>query len=137
MKRLVAFLCVLLLMLPMSMAAVSPVPPGEIEVLRYDNASTIGLSLTFSGTLASCEGTVTGKTGTTNISATLTLERVNADGTRTFIYSWSNSSESKFLRVAGERYVTRGYKYRLTIDTVVTKNGVDERITDYVEKSCS
>ena len=106
--------------------------------LRYLNVSDISMSLTFSGTTATCITAVTGKPGTTRITIAMTLYRKSTSGTLTQVQDWpAEGSNSRTFQMRKTATVTRGYTYRLTATVKVTRNGVTETIPVYVENYCS
>jgi hypothetical protein len=104
----------------------------HIMLVNTDSAKA---TLNFSGTRAACSAVVDGKSGTTKITATALLKRVNSNGTTT-VKTWSGlstTSESPYFD--SSYYVARGYTYELEIDAKVYRNGTVESIsvtdTDY------
>jgi len=84
------------------------------------------LSINNSGR-ATMSGTVVANPGTESITVDAVLERMNANGTVTYIGSWRG------LRTNGNtwawerpHYVVRGHDYRLTLTVTAVRNGVSE-----------
>jgi hypothetical protein len=100
----------------------------------WDNVNNIRLGLTFSGNIANVSGAITGITGTTQISATFTLERQNANGTFSYVASWSTNANGRILTFSESRspVTTSGNTYRLRVTAGVTRNGITEFISDSV-----
>jgi len=107
---------------------------GAVVAPKWANVSDVLLSLSFANGVASCDGAVFGYSGTTKISATLTLERKNTNGIYTYVDSWSTNANSSQLFVSGTASVASGYTYRLRISANVTRNGSVENISVSIEK---
>jgi hypothetical protein len=101
----------------------------------YLNTSSVSVNLTFSGANANCQGTIAGFSGTSMITATLSLYRVSANGSMTLLRSWSGGNASTLLTVSGTQAVSSGYTYRLSVSAQVTRNGTTENVSNYVEKT--
>lgn len=103
----------------------------------YVNTADINVSLSFSGTTANCSTTITGLSGTTKISASMTLERKNTNGTYTLMKSWpAESVNSSMLSTSKTYSVTSGYTYRLSVNGSVTRNSTTESVSLSAEKYC-
>jgi hypothetical protein len=96
------------------------------------NIDGLNATLTFNGSQASCSGRAFGKAGTTMITGTAVLARLNSNGTYTAVKTWSGLvSYSDMLVFSGTYYVTTGYTYRLAFTVTVYKNGSSETATAY------
>ena len=94
----------------------------------WDNIWSISLGLSRSGGNVNWSGDVVGFPGTTRITATFTLERVDDFGRFAFVNSWSHSTNSAVLMASGSTPGAVG-TYRLTITTTVTRHGINETVT--------
>ena len=104
---------------------------------HWENTSSVTAGLSFSGTTANCSAIVVGLSGTTRIVATIRLERLE-DGILRPVRTWSNqSANASTLTFSNTHTVTRGFTYRLTVEADVTRNGVTERATSWVERTLS
>lgn len=89
----------------------------------WDNASGVTLGLTKSGSNVNWCGTITGKSGTTKITATYILYKLT-DGSYKFVDSWYKSGTSATLRSSGTASGCTSGTYKLSVSGVVTRNGV-------------
>ncbi|MCL2083311.1 MAG: hypothetical protein FWH04_08790 [Oscillospiraceae bacterium] len=102
---------------------------------RWANVSSVNLGLSFSGTTATCSGSITGYSGTTKITATYVLRRKNSNGTYTVVKTFPTQTvNGSTLRFSGTASITTGYTYRLTVTATVTRNGTNETVTNWLEK---
>ena len=92
---------------------------------QYDNVNSAKVNLSISGTTATCNASVYGKTGA-SIDADIYLDLVYG-GTTTRIASWHETT-SLTLLFLDTATVAPGFTYRLTLDATVTRNGVSEPI---------
>jgi hypothetical protein len=129
MKRIVAWLAVLAVLGGMGAPALAGagISPMFINVMRVD------LGLTFSGTTANCSGVIEALPGTSEITATFTLQRRESNGTYTNIRHWVQGADGNVLRFSGTHPITTGHTYRLSMTARVIRNGVFEFISDRVE----
>lgn len=89
--------------------------------------------LTFSGTKATCSATIIAADSTAKISATMTLYRVNANGSRTQVATWPNLTGTGRLNVSKTHSpVVSGAKYHLVVSGTVG----GEPISAYQSKTC-
>ena len=99
---------------------------------QWTNINDIQLDLYFENGEAGCSGIITGASGTSSITATFKLERKNSSGW-SLEKSWKKNSDDESLSFYGTEDVSRGYTYRLTVTTNVTRNGVTETASTWVE----
>ena len=135
------------LILAMSLA-VSPLPvaastAGNADLTgmyvpiqpHWDNVDSINMALTASDGTATGAVSIRGKSGTTQITATITLSRVAANGSLTTVRTWSNqSTNGSTFTFSGTNAVTSGGTYRLSVSANVTRNGVAENVSSWVER---
>lgn len=126
-------LSMLFLSIPVYALSYEFAEPVVIEPF-WDNVDRINMSLSSSGSTAFCDVTIRGRSGATHISATITLARVNPNGTRTIVRTWSASSASSSLAFTGSNVINSGSTYRLTVSARVTRNGFTELVTDWIER---
>lgn len=137
MRKLVAILCAVMMAVGLGVSASAAVLPDTMQP-NYVNAAAVDELLTFNGTLAKCEASVTGMSGTTSITATIMLDKVNSNGTLSRVETWSGLSvKGSYLSFSDSRNCVRGNTYRLTVDTTVVRNGYSERIVTSVDKYCA
>lgn len=101
---------------------------------RWSNAQTVSPTLSFSGTTANCNVLIVGKSGTSKISATITLQR-KVNNAYTDVKTWTESASGSMLNFSGTQIVTSGYTYRLSVSATVTKDGLNESVSAHFEKS--
>lgn len=139
MKKMIAIVvvCVLLSSMGGAFAAEFETTQNIPVTPFYLYAKSVSASLSFSGTTAKCNSTITGTSSVSSMKATLTLSRVNDNGTLTYINSW-NFSNSNSIQLAcnSTASVTKGYTYQLDVSAVVTKNGESETITGSAVATC-
>lgn len=129
---------ILALLLAVSLIFAAGVPAfAEAKPLNKDsgahilwvNTDTATVTLNFSGDRADCSSIIHAKDGTTKITATALLKRVNSNGTTT-VKAWTGLSASGDTFYFDQSYyVASGYTYELEIDAGVTRNGVTEYIS--------
>ncbi|GHV05891.1 hypothetical protein FACS1894217_03540 [Clostridia bacterium] len=100
----------------------------EAATPLWANVNATTASISFSGGNAGCTVTIIGKTGTTSISATCTLQR-KVGTSYTTVGSWSASSSSQTLSSSKSYAATSGQTYRLSVTAKVTKSGTVENIS--------
>jgi hypothetical protein len=110
--------------IPITATAGQPSQYIPIQPL-WENVNTARANVTISGTTATCTVTIIGLSGTTSITAAITLQRVS-DG-RT-VATWNRTANDTFLTFSGTAAVTAGGRYRLNVRAIVTRNGVAEVI---------
>jgi hypothetical protein len=100
--------------------------------------NSIDLTLTYSGTTATCTALIRGQTNVNRIVANFTLSRVNANGTSTVVRTWSNlTSSTRTLTFSGTfSPVSRGQTYRLDlVATVTTTSGITETVRGSITRT--
>ena len=120
-------LCISILCFSISTSATVAIQPFAV------NTNTYTTSLYFSGSTASCNLTIYGATGTTQISnCTITLKESNG----TLIKEWTNQSvvgnELYFSKTATT--VSSGKTYILSFSATVYRNGTTENISGSITK---
>ena len=138
-KRAISILlAAFLLFAAIPMTAYAALPSAEAEadveppVTRFANISSITVTLTITSGTATCKGTIVGFAGTTKISATYTLQRKPAGGSYSDYKPWPPKTVyGPALTFSETQSVPSGYTYRLKCDAIVTRNGIDEKVTEY------
>jgi len=100
-----------------------------IEIAPFwSNIETMWAMLSFNNSgRGNLEGFVIGNPGTTNITVTASLDRINANGTTTRIADFTTPhSNSRIWAWERPHFVARGHYYRLTLNATVTRNGIRE-----------
>lgn len=134
-KRMISVVIALVMLLAAIPFVTVSASTNDMVTPFYTNTSSITASLSFSGTTAQCYSTVTGLSGTTQITATMYLYQVNSDGTLSLLNSWNASSSGTLLTVSGTNVVTSGSTYRLLITANVTRNGTTESVSNFDERT--
>lgn len=102
---------------------------------RYTDTNSVSVTLTFSGTTAYCDATVTGADGTTSITDG---HLVLTDSSGTVVDERKDlSSNGKKLTVSMTvSGLTKGETYTLTFSANVNRNGRSEYVSKPVSKEC-
>jgi hypothetical protein len=102
---------------------------------RWSNIQEIRLVLSFSGGRATADGTVTGNSDTSKITATYSLKEGSGSNWTT-VHTWTTkSTSSRSLGFSDSTSAQSGKTYRLYVTTTVTNSsGNSETVTDYLEK---
>lgn len=102
---------------------------------RYTDTNSVSVTLTFSGTTAYCDATVTGADGTTSITDG---HLVLTDSSGTVVAERKDlSSNGKKLTVSMTvSGLTKGETYTLTFSAKVNRNGRSENVGNDVSKKC-
>jgi hypothetical protein len=94
------------------------------------NTDTVTATLDFSGDMADCSSIIHGKDGTTKITATALLKRVDSNGTTT-VKAWTGLSASgDTFYFDRNYYVSSGATYEFEIDAKVYRNGKVESVSE-------
>lgn len=97
--------------------------------ILWTNTDYATATLNFSGDRADCSAIIHAKDGTTKITATALLKRVESNGTTT-VKAWTGlSAEGDTLYFDRQYYVAGGYTYEFEIDAQVYRNGTVEYIS--------
>jgi|GEM_PF-1197365 len=133
-RRLVPLLFAFVFALSMQLPTMATVP-GEVASMQYipiqpfwQNVNSATVRLSFSGTTAHCSSTIVGLSGTSSISATMKLQRVNGN-TVTTVSTWNHSVNGNRLVISESATINTSNTYRLVVDATVVRNGVSESIT--------
>lgn len=94
----------------------------------WQNVSHAAATLTISGTASQCDTAIIGLSGTSRITATMTLERVSGNNVLWYT-SWTRTVNSSMLVMNESATVTSNGTYRLRVDATVVRNGVTEYIS--------
>jgi len=87
----------------------------------------ITADLSISNGVASLSGNVTAQSGTSSIKVDATLYRIEKNGSKTAVKTWSNNnSGSNVLNWSSSYAVAKGYDYQLTFTSTVVRNGSSE-----------
>lgn len=97
---------------------------------RWDNTDYVNPTLTFSGSTATCEVTIIGKSGTSKIVATVELQIQNSSGNYIRSASWSSRTVYDEVFTFSEKAYNRPTgNYRLIVNaTVYNSSGIGENI---------
>lgn len=107
---------------------------AEEETIIFEpflqHTAIVNANLNINNGRATMTGSIIGNVGTTHIIATVTLDRVNPNGTETRIATFSNIRANGDIWVwSGQRYVARGHFYRVTVTSTVFRNGESETVS--------
>ncbi len=137
-KKITIFFAVLMLILNQSISVFAETIPiaNQLNIRRdispmWDNTSNLKLNLYFTGDNAECVGIIKGVSGTSNISATFTLERKGLFGWA-FENSWTDNANGESLSFYRTKTVSKG-TYRLSVTAKVTVDGVTETVSTSVQ----
>lgn len=139
-KKVVTILVIGILFLHQNIPVYAEVSPNVIQdvdvetsiIPHWENTNDVRLDLYFTNGRAGCTGIIKGISGTSSISATFKLERMGIFGW-TLENSWYKSSGGESLSFFETYSVSKGYRYRLSVTAKVTKNGVTETVSTYVD----
>lgn len=133
-KKILAMLLTVSMMFSISVPAFATIKPAtskensEIHV-SWVNTDTATATLNFSGDCADCSSIIHGKDGSSRITATALLKRVNSNGTTT-VKAWTGLSASgDTFYFDRQYYVASGYTYEFEINAQVYRNGKVEYIS--------
>ena len=104
-----------------------------IAQARWTNTASITLDMSISNGTITSKGTIRGNSGTSNIAATYTLEKL-VSGKYTYVDSWSDSSSSFYFSNTHTTSNCTSGTYKLTVTGTVTKDGYAEPIEDWLSK---
>lgn len=111
---------------------------NNVVTPQWTNTERIDLNLSFSGIQANCSAIVTGKTGTSKITASVILQQKNSNGTYTNVKQWSGLCANGSRLTFNSNYnVNKKYTYRMTINATVYQGSTGENVSHYVENYCS
>jgi hypothetical protein len=137
-RVLVSVLCVCTLLAAIGLPGVAATAADQRTVtspsLRWANVNSIKLGMSLSGGKVTSEGTVTGYSGTTAITAAFTLEKL-INGKYEYVDSWSSSSSTMLLSCSRSTSNCTSGTYKLSISGTATRNGVIESFADWLIKS--
>ncbi len=137
--KLMALVTALVLLITVNVPAFATVKPASSDSdmhIMYTNTDSASVYLDFSGTRADCSAIVEGKSGTTQITATVYLKRV-VGSTKTTVKAWtglSTSGESFYFD--NSYYVSSGYTYEVEIKAKVYRNGTAESVSVSCQDYC-
>lgn len=97
---------------------------------QWVNTDQVVTSLAFESSKSICSAFVIAKAGTSQITGTVILDRLNPSGTYTTVKTWNSLiAYGNYLEFNETYYVSTGYTYRLTLTTIVYRNGTSETIS--------
>ena len=100
---------------------------------QWDNRNSCLPTLSFSGSKAICSATITAADSTAKINATMTLYRINANGSRTQVASWSGLSGTGRLTASRSHSpVTSKSTYHLVLSGTIA----GESFSTYDSATC-
>lgn len=106
---------------------------SEGTMLRWANCASITLDMRRSNNKITSDSGITGKAGTTNITASYILERL-VSGSYVEVDAWTASSNSMILSDSHETPNCPAGNYKLSVSATVTRNGIPEDVSEsYVE----
>ncbi len=133
MKKFAAFLFASILMLSCCIVTNAALP--ETIMPLWDNISSMETDIYFSGTDGTAAADLSGKSGVTEISGTLTVYRKTLLGWRT-VGSDSATVEEWIIALSVDFTGEIGVEYKAVFDVSVTRNGIIETETKTVYRTC-
>lgn len=105
---------------------------GAETSLFYTNISSIDISISYGGSVATCSADVVGMAGTGSISITLSIQRKESNGSYTTLKTWDEESMNDDAFYLSKTYaVERGKNYRTYAEVKVMRNGNTEAVSSY------
>lgn len=107
---------------------------GAAEISpQWDEGNRCTPVLTFAGTKATCSATIVAADSTAKINATMTLYRINANGSRTQVAAWTGLTGTGLLDVKKTHSpVVSGSTYHLVVSGTIA----GESFSTYQSKTC-
>lgn len=128
--------CMMGLILLFAIYASAVVPSAE-DSIQWDNAGICSGSISFSGTTANCLGIVQAKKSGATVTGSITLYRVNSNGSLTWLKSWGPKSGTDVVNVSGSYSgAVSGTTYRLSVSGTITFNGSTSSVSKTVTSVC-
>ena len=113
--------------LTVSAALPEPITP------MWDNVLSLNATLSFNGTT----GNVSGKSGVTNIDATVTLYYKNTNGVWVEQEKdWDYNTNQSLLGISETFTGARGVEYKIVVEATVTKGNVEETVSKTATATC-
>ena len=127
-NRICIILVSLAMLLLMPSVAFAALPPSA--EIQWTNTKAVGCNILISGTSGSIAANIIGNSGTT-VRATVEFYMIK-NGVRTTLYMASTPSNHSlsFAAFTCDFTPESGATYYLNLNGVVSKNGIDERISD-------
>lgn len=127
-QRLVSMVALIALVLSIGIT----VSAVEVSPL-WDAGNRCTPTLTFSGTKANCSAAITAADSTAKINATMTLYRINANGSRTQVATWPNLTGTGRLTASRSHSpVTSKSTYHLVLSGTIA----GESFSTYDSETC-
>ncbi len=114
---------------------ISAAMPDEVVPL-WDNISSMTNNIVFDSTDGTAKATVRGISGTTSISATLTVYKQTSSGKWVYVDSDSDTKSGRYLSLTVEFEGESGANYKAVFDVSVNYNGTVETETKTAYKVC-
>ena len=128
-----AFSMVLLVALVLSIGLTASAAAPETVSPQWENYSRCEPKLTFTSSTANCDLYIKANDSNAKINATMTLYRINANGSRTQVATWPNLTGTGQLSASKTHFpVVSGSTYHLVISGTVG----GEPISAYQSKTC-
>lgn len=125
MKRVLAFILAAVMMF----SAGIYVGATESQIMpRWVTTNDANINMRCTGTSGSAQATIMAKSGTTKISATMTVY-VLEDGEWEYVDSNFDTSTSTYCSFSVSFTAERGKQYKAELNAYVTCNGVEENVT--------
>lgn len=133
MRKILSFFVATIVLLNCCIGIQAAVP--EVLVPLWDNISTLENEITFEGMDGIAVASLTGKSGTTEITGTLKVYK-ETDRGWVFVTSDSDSVTGRVFRLNVEFTGVAGGYYKSVFSVTVTRNGVEETETDTYYANC-
>ena len=139
-KRFVSsILCLVIVIVAMGVPLASAVNLKSVDLsegpkTRWQHTRSIALDMSFNNRTITSNGTITGHTGTTGISAIFILERL-VNNQYEFVDSWTATSSTIILTSSRTTQNCDRGTYKLSVTAWVTRNGTLETVSDSLTKT--
>ena len=117
--------------LTVSAALPEPITP------MWDNVLSLNATLSFNGTTGNVSAFINGKSGVTNIDATVTLYYKNTNGVWVEQEKdWDYNTNQSLLGISETFTGARGVEYKIVVEATVTKGNVEETVSKTATATC-
>ncbi len=125
--------CILMSTISLTVSAALPDPITPM----WDNVLSLNATLTFNGTTGNVSAFINGKSGVTNIDATVTLYYKNTNGVWVEQEkNWDYNTNQSLLGISETFTGARGVEYKIVVDATVTKGNVEETVSKTATATC-
>lgn len=133
MKKICALILASILLLSCCVSVGAALP--ETNMPLWDNIISMPMTLAFNGTNSTASATITGKSGVTCITGTLTVYEKTSTGWVS-VGSDSDTVETRSMSLSVTFAAKSNVEYKAVFNVSVTRNGLIETETRTVNKTC-